>query len=328
MAVAGAIVGEAAGGYVNDLFGRQRAIFAADLLFFGGAIVMAAAPSPGVIIVGCLLVGFGVGMASLTSPLYIFESSPARIRGALVSTNGFLITGGQFLTSLTSLSPRSFSLSLSLSFSLSLFLSLSLTWWGPHSHPQSDVVYWCAPQTPGTWRWMLGIAGVPALLQFVLMMFLPKSPRWLYRMVPLRSSEQPTNRSTKPLSRFYRVDLVHQGRDQETETILRRIYLPREAEREIEDLQESIQMEIRAQGSTEKVNRFKLWKMAAVRRGLVAGVGLQVFQQFVGINTVMYYSLTIIQMAGFASNQTALLLSKNLGKPHLSVSSLSAGGAS
>lgn len=46
-----------------------------------------------------------------------------------------------------------------------------------------------------------------------------------------------------------------------------------------------------------------------MRRGLIAGVGLQVFQQFVGINTVMYYSPTIVQLAGIASNQTALLLS-------------------
>ena len=104
MAVAGTIVGAAARGYVNDVFGRQRAILAADLLFFGGAIVMAAAPSLAVIIVGRLLVCFGVGMASMTSPLYISESSPTRIRGALVSTNGFLITGGQFLSLSLSLS--------------------------------------------------------------------------------------------------------------------------------------------------------------------------------------------------------------------------------
>ena len=79
MAVAGEIVGAAARGYVNDVFGRWRAILSADLLFFGGAIVMAAAPSPTVIIVGRLLVGFGVGIASMTSPLSISESSPARI---------------------------------------------------------------------------------------------------------------------------------------------------------------------------------------------------------------------------------------------------------
>ncbi|KAE8722945.1 Inositol transporter 1 [Hibiscus syriacus] len=53
----------------------------------------------------------------------------------------------------------------------------------------------------------------------------------------------------------------------------------------------------------------KLLKTKTVRRGLIAGVGLQVFQQFVGINTVMYYSPTIVQLAGFASNRTALLLS-------------------
>lgn len=53
----------------------------------------------------------------------------------------------------------------------------------------------------------------------------------------------------------------------------------------------------------------ELFKMKTVRRGLIAGVGLQVFQQFVGINTVMYYSPTIVQLAGIASHQTALLLS-------------------
>lgn len=50
-------------------------------------------------------------------------------------------------------------------------------------------------------------------------------------------------------------------------------------------------------------------KNTAVRRALYAGMGLQIFQQFVGINTVMYYSPTIIQLAGITSNQTALLLS-------------------
>ncbi|XP_010499548.1 PREDICTED: probable inositol transporter 2 isoform X1 [Camelina sativa] len=242
MAVAGAIVGAAIGGWANDRFGRRSAILMADFLFLLGAIIMAAAPNPSLLVGGRVFVGLGVGMASMTAPLYISEASPAKIRGALVSTNGFLITGGQFL---------------------SYLINLAFT----------DVT--------GTWRWMLGIAGLPALLQFILMFSLPESPRWLYR----------------------------KGREEEAKAILRRIYSSEDVEQEIRALKDSVETEILEEGSSEKINMIKLCKAKTVRRGLIAGVGLQVFQQFVGINTVMYYSPTIVQLAGFASNRTALLLS-------------------
>lgn len=242
MAVAGAIIGAAIGGWLNDRYGRRTAILIADFLFFIGAVIMAAAPNPAVLIVGRVFVGLGVGMASMTSPLYISEASPAKIRGALVSTNGFLITGGQFL---------------------SYLINLAFT------------------KAPGTWRWMLGVAGVPALVQFILMLLLPESPRWLYR----------------------------KGREEEAKTILRKIYPAEDVEAEIQDLKESVEKEIQERSSSEKINFIRLLQTKTVRRGLIAGVGLQVFQQFVGINTVMYYSPTIVQLAGFASNQTALLLS-------------------
>jgi SP family myo-inositol transporter-like MFS transporter 13 len=64
-------------------------------------------------------------------------------------------------------------------------------------------------------------------------------------------------------------------------------------------------MELKA----EKISMMQLIKTISVRRGLYAGVGLAFFQQFIGINTVMYYSPSIVQLAGFASNRTALLLS-------------------
>ncbi|KAJ3680015.1 hypothetical protein LUZ60_016293 [Juncus effusus] len=245
-AVAGAIVGAGFGGWMNDKFGRKRSILLADLLFFIGAIIMASAPIPGIIILGRIFVGFGVGMASMTSPLYISEASPARIRGALVSTNGLLITGGQFLAYL---------------------INLAFT------------------KAPGTWRWMLGIAGLPALIQFILMLMLPESPRWLYR----------------------------KERKEEAAEILRKIYPPNEVEKEIEALRASIESEIAEEGSVGEGNILSKLKKAlsnkVVRRGLTAGVLCQVAQQFVGINTVMYYSPTIVQLAGFASNSTALALS-------------------
>lgn len=103
MTVAGAVVGAGFGGWLNDKWGRKKSIIIADVLFFIGAVVMAAAPAPWVIIIGRLLVGLGVGMASMTAPLYISEASPAKIRGALVSANGLLLTGGQFLSYLINL---------------------------------------------------------------------------------------------------------------------------------------------------------------------------------------------------------------------------------
>ncbi|KAK4440188.1 putative inositol transporter 2 [Sesamum alatum] len=242
MAVAGAIIGAAIGGWLNDRYGRRTTILIADFLFFVGAVLMAAAPNPSLLIVGRVFVGLGVGMASMTSPLYISEASPAKVRGALVSTNGFLITGGQFL---------------------SYLINLAFT------------------KAPGTWRWMLGVAGVPALLQFILMLLLPESPRWLYR----------------------------KGREEEAEAILRKIYPSQEVDAEIQALKESMEKELLENEASDKISYVKLLQTTTVRRGLVAGVGLQVFQQFVGINTVMYYSPTIVQLAGFASNQTALLLS-------------------
>jgi len=102
-AIAGAIIGASVGGWINDRFGRKKGIVLADTLFFAGSVIMAAANGPTVLIVGRVFVGIGVGMASMASPLYISEASPTRVRGALVSLNSFLITGGQFLSYLINL---------------------------------------------------------------------------------------------------------------------------------------------------------------------------------------------------------------------------------
>ncbi|KAL4578370.1 hypothetical protein LXL04_014492 [Taraxacum kok-saghyz] len=239
MALLGAIIGAATGGWINDAHGRKTATLIADVIFALGSFVMAGAPDPYVLIFGRLLVGLGVGIASVTAPMYIAEAAPSEIRGGLVSTNVLMITGGQFL---------------------SYLVNLGFT------------------QVRGTWRWMLGIAAVPAILQFSLMLFLPESPRWLYK-----------NRSSS-----------------EAIAMLSKIYDPDRLEEELHQLSIALNEERRNRNS---VRYRDVIKIKEIRLAFVAGAGLQAFQQFTGINTVMYYSPTIVQMAGFGSNQLALQLS-------------------
>ncbi|XP_062107725.1 inositol transporter 1 isoform X2 [Humulus lupulus] len=239
MALVGAMIGASAGGWINDAYGRKRATVLADIVFALGSVVMAAAPDPYILILGRLLVGLGVGVASVTAPVYIAEASPSEIRGGLVGMNVLMITGGQFL---------------------SYLVNLAFT------------------EVPGTWRWMLGVAGVPAVIQFVLMLFMPESPRWLFMK----------DRKTEAIS------------------VLSKIYDISRLEDEVEYLNSQLEEE---RQKKRDVRYLDVFKRKEIRLAFLAGAGLQAFQQFTGINTVMYYSPTIVQMAGFKSNQLALLLS-------------------
>lgn len=91
---------------------------------------------------------------------------------------------------------------------------------------------------------------------------------------------------------------------------MERIYPAEEVEYEIQSLLQSIEQEAKDQVGGGMLSQLKsAWRNKVVRRALYAGITVQVAQQFVGINTVMYYSPTIIQFAGFASNKTAIALS-------------------
>ena len=139
-AVAGAVAGAAAGGPLSDFCGRKGALLTGDVFFIAGAVLMAFAPSPLVLIAGRASVGLGIGIASMAVPIYIAEAAPPRVRASLVAVNTLLINVGQFA---------------------------------------SYIVNFYLSGVPYTWRWMLGIAGVPALIQALGLKPLPESPRWL-----------------------------------------------------------------------------------------------------------------------------------------------------
>ena len=141
-AIWAAAAGALAGGALSDRAGRRASLALADVLFGAGSLLMACAASPWVIVVGRVLVGFGIGIASVVVPVYIAECVHARFRAELGSANVLAITGGQLASYLVSYG---------------------------RSHLR------------GQWRWMLAVAAAPAALQLAGLRFVPETPQWLLR---------------------------------------------------------------------------------------------------------------------------------------------------
>ncbi|WP_433505630.1 sugar porter family MFS transporter [Pseudonocardia halophobica] len=138
----GAAFGALLGGRLSDKLGRKGSLLVCAGLFLVGALVCAVAPNVGVMTVGRILLGFGVGAAAATCPLYLAEMAPADRRGRMVTINELMIVTGQFLA-----------------FAMNALLDALI-------------------KDPHVWRWMLAVAIVPAVALFVGMFFLPDSPRW------------------------------------------------------------------------------------------------------------------------------------------------------
>lgn len=96
-AVLGAGMGSAVGGWFSDRLGRKEVLLVGDVFFTVGALLMAVASTANALIAGRAFVGLGVGLASVTVPVYIAESVPADVRATLVTVNVLMITTGQFV---------------------------------------------------------------------------------------------------------------------------------------------------------------------------------------------------------------------------------------
>src|SRR5215203_4450610 len=105
----------------------------------------------------------------------------------------------------------------------------------------------------GAWRWMLGLAAIPSLVLLIGMYFLPETPRWL----------------------------VSQDRDEDARDVLRRSRDEETVEKEIQDIRG---VEEQEEGGLRELTAS--W----VRPALVVAIGLAIFQQIIGINTIIYYA--------------------------------------
>jgi sugar porter (SP) family MFS transporter len=236
--LAGAAIGALIGGRLADLFGRRKLLIATAIIFALGAILCALASSATILVVGRIIVGFGIGLSSSGVPVYISEVAPANARGWQVSLFQLAITVGILL---------------------------------------AYVVDYAFAGIQG-WRWMFGISIVPAAIFGISMFFLPESPRWL-----LRRGER--DNALAMLARVRGTSDIHV---------------------ELQEIEESL---TRAPES----GRFSDLFAPSIRPALIVGIGLAIFQQITGINTVIYYAPLIIQSAGISSASGAILATAGIG---------------
>ena len=129
-----------------------------------------------------------------------------------------------------------------------------------------------------SWRWMFGFALVPAAIFGSGMFFLPESPRWL----------------------------VRNGQAEIARATLARVRGTPDVAKEMQEIEQSL-------AHAEEKGRFSDLLVPSLRPALVAGIGLAIFQQLVGINTVIYYAPVIIQSAGISSASGAILATAGIG---------------
>lgn len=134
-------------------------------------------------------------------------------------------------------------------------------------------------------RWMLGLGAVPSMLQFIFFLFMPESPRWL-------AKKGHYDRASAALYRFRRQNTS-----------------PEMIREEFETIKESCLTSNSQRSEAGGTGICQVLASAPVRKALLVGCLLQAFQQLSGINTVMYYSATIIQMSGVSNKSLAVWLS-------------------
>lgn len=269
----GAWLGSLVTGYLADKLSRRYTIFLAVVIFIIGAIVQVTAQAPDSIYGGRFVVGLGIGSLSMIVPLYNAELAPPEVRGSLVALQQFAITFGILV---------------------SFWIDYGTNYIGGTAGTQSEAA----------WRLPLALQIVPAMILGVGTFFLPFSPRWL----------------------------VNQGREEEAlEVLARTRSLPPDSE-----LVSIEFLEIKAQYLFEKETleiKYPQWqdgtfssdfkvgfysylsliRTPTLRKRVIVATVTMFFQQFTGINAILYYAPTIFQNLGLTGNTISLLATGVVG---------------
>ncbi len=192
-ALAGCVIGVAVAGEMNDRLGRRTTLIFAAVLFLVSAIGTAVPRTFTEFIFFRILGGLGVGAASMTSPMYIAEITPARIRGRMVSVNQLAIVFGMLVV-----------------YFVNYFIA------------RGGNELW---NVATGWRWMFGSEAIPAALLLVLMFFVPESPRWLTKQGRSKAAHAVLDRIGGSVHAQLEMKQINASLAQESES-LKQLFMP------------------------------------------------------------------------------------------------------
>ncbi|MCC7086406.1 MAG: sugar porter family MFS transporter [Pirellulales bacterium] len=242
-ALFGCLIGAAASGMFTDRFGRKWLLVLSAFLFAASSVCTALALEFVTFSLARLAGGIAIGLASNLSPMYIAEISPAQKRGQFVAINQLTVVIGILAAQIVNwLIVRNVPAGVASA-------ALAGSWY-------ADV----------GWRWMFAACAVPAAVFFLMMLFVPESPRWLAKA----------------------------GQFDAAEEVLRKVGGSDYAHSEIENVRQTL--------NREEVGRvpFRDLLTPGVARILGLGIALAVLQQWCGINVIFNYAQEVFTAAGYS----------------------------
>ena len=271
----GAAAGAFFGGRLSDRYGRRHNITLLAIVFLFGAIGCAIAPNIWVLYLARVVLGFAVGGASATVPVFLGETAPKRLRGVLVATDQMMIVFGQFLA-----------------YAMNALLA---RWHGGPTlritadaldangavlaHGGADVAWESVKNAVNiaqiadtgngmTWRYMLILCSLPAIALWIGIRMMPESSRWY--AANLRIAES--------------IGSLKRVRDERRDDIA-------------DEVNEMLEVQ-RAEAEQEKWSLTQILTIKWARKLLYIGIVLGLADQLTGINTAMYYTPKILSAAG------------------------------
>ena len=247
-ALIGSIIGVAVAGLLSDNLGRKLTMLISATMFSISAIGCAVCADFAQLVVFRMIGGFGIGVVSIVSPIYISEVAVPEKRGTLVSLYQLAITIGFLLAYLVN------------------YLILKGA-----TLDATDPALGSRMMNNEYWRGMLGSETIPDLLFFIVIFFIPESPRWL----------------------------IVKGKEDKALGVLQRIYLePEGAKEQLEATRASIEGEVKSE-----------WKellQPGIFKAVLIGSAIAILGQFMGVNAVLYYGPKIFMDAGLSGEGSLL----------------------